>query len=58
MNVYPYSNNICNRFEEVASLKYKIEQLESELTRRKKLIDFQKETIKTLNEKVNKCHCE
>lgn len=58
MNVYPYSNNIYNRFEEVASLKYKIEQLESELTRRKKLIDFQKETIKTLNEKVNKCHCE
>ena len=52
INVYPYSNKAYNKFEEVTLLKYKVDQLENELKRRKKLIDFQKDMIKNLNQKT------
>ncbi len=52
INIYPYSNNVCNKFEEVTRLKYQIEKLENELERRKKLIDLQKDMIKDLSTKI------
>lgn len=51
INIYPYSNKVSNKFEEVSELKYKIEQLENELERRKKLISFQKDMIRDLSAK-------
>lgn len=48
LNVYPYSSNTMNKFEEIAHLKYKIRKLEQELSDRDKFIKTQKEIFKSL----------
>lgn len=48
LNVYPYSSNTMNKFEEIAHLKYRIRKLEQELADRDKFIKAQKEIFKSL----------
>ena len=49
LNFYPYSCKAFNKFDEIGELTYKVEQLEKELDRRKKLIDMQKTIIRNIS---------
>ena len=49
VNIYPYSANVMNKFEEVSYLKYKIKNLESEINSRDKFIRAQKEVYKNIS---------
>ncbi len=48
LNIYPYSSNVMNKFEEIASLKYKIKMLESDIGSKNKFIKTQKEVFKSM----------
>lgn len=49
VNIYPYSANVMNKFEEVSYLRYKIKNLESEISSRDKFIKAQKEVYKNIS---------
>lgn len=48
LNIYPYSSNVMNKFEEISHLKYKIKKLEAELSAREKFIKAQKEIFRNM----------
>ncbi|MDO4720293.1 MAG: GGDEF domain-containing protein [Peptostreptococcaceae bacterium] len=48
INIYPYSRNTMNKFEEMSRLHYQIRNLEKELADRDKFIKTQKEIFKNL----------
>lgn len=48
LNIYPYSSNVMNKFEEIAFLKYKIKMLESDIASKNKFIKTQKEVFKSM----------
>ena len=49
MNIYPFSANVMNRFEELSYLNYRIKILESEVQSRDKFIKAQKEVYKNIS---------
>lgn len=48
INLYPYSKNTMNKFEEISRLRYQIINLQKELADRDKFIKAQKEIFKNL----------
>lgn len=48
LNIYPYSSNVMNKFEEIAFLKYRIKLLESDINSKNKFIKTQKEVFKSM----------
>lgn len=48
INIYPYSRNTMNKFEEMSRLRYQIRNLEKELADRDKFIKTQKEIFRNL----------
>ena len=48
MNIYPFSANVMNKFEELSFLNYRIKNLESEIQSRDKFIKAQKEVYKNI----------
>lgn len=48
MNIYPFSANVMNKFEEISFLNYRIKNLEAEIQSKDKFIKTQKEVCKSI----------